>query len=484
MFTKAFTKKRILLFFFTLAILFTRTINLDHTARFTQDESSDLARMYQYWQSKKITFVGPISNDGSKVFSSLTYYMVMPFAAATSFTPIGPVYGTAFWGIITAFLMLLIVRQLRREWLIPMGLLIIVWYPLVEMSRWAWNPHFVMFWGALGVLGYLYRERWSWLAYFVSGLCFGLMFHHHYLSIFATAPFVAYAAWEPFTKKQYKLVVSIFAGYVAAHLPFVLFDLRHPPGLFFGRYLFSGHTPHVETELTITKLLSHLWRNYLIMIDALVKPKTLQILLGVALPALAILDARSKQLKQIIWYIPAVISLVCGMILDDYEARYIYPAFIFLFVWFIQKRSNPKVQIAAMINVGLILLGSLLTIWGQLATTLVPPDIYSLTLMSQYVEKTIQEKKVVNPNVAVIASPDSAPLGEKYRDVIGMHGVQLRAPSEYGLSENLFAITTSSLDELRADKSYAIDAFKTAGLKGTFEVPNSQWRVFWLGYGE
>lgn len=108
-------KNILLLSLFVIMVVFTRFYNLDITARFTQDESSDLVRMHQYWTEKKISLVGPISSDNSKVFSSLTYYMVMPFAATTGFEPIGPVYGTAFWGSITAFLLIWIVLKAHPD---------------------------------------------------------------------------------------------------------------------------------------------------------------------------------------------------------------------------------------------------------------------------------------------------------------------------------------------------------------------------------
>ena len=95
---------------FIFLIFFTRLYNLDGTARFTRDESSDLARMHEYYQNKQISLVGPISSEGDKVFSSLSYYMILPFAVLFNFTPVSPVYGMAFLGILTAGLLFLIAR--------------------------------------------------------------------------------------------------------------------------------------------------------------------------------------------------------------------------------------------------------------------------------------------------------------------------------------------------------------------------------------
>lgn len=481
-FKKMSYKKIAVIIFLFAALLFTRFYNLDKTARFTQDESSDLARMDQYYKTKKITLVGPISNDGSKVFSSLSYYMVLPFAAAARFAPVGPVYGMAFYGVLTALLLLGIVYTVRKEWLWPMALLILVWYPLLEMSRWAWNPHFVAFWCSLGILAYFLRKKQPLLSTLVAGTSFGLMFHHHYVAALATGPFILFMCYELVKKKQFIHTALLCGTYILPLLVFALFDLRHPPGLFFGRYLFGGNTPGMEASMTLGIFFTNLVRNYSIFLDTLVKPIFLKVLLGVLVPLLVFLDFRSKKLSVNIWYIPALSIVFLGGVLSDFQVRYVYPALIFLFVWILMRREKIFTQFVATSIFLIILVGSLFTVWRQLTVTQVPPDMYSLTLMGRYIQTTIRDQGAKNANVAVLASPDSAPLGEKYRDLIGMDGTSLRAASEYELSENLFAITTSSYEDIQKDKSFAIEAFRKAKLKGSFAVPRSEWRVYWIGY--
>lgn len=136
---------------FLVLLIGSRFINLDNSARFTRDESSDLARMHEYWSAKKITLVGPISNDNVKVFGSLTYYMLMPFAVLGNFDPVSTAYGAAFWSVLTGILLLLLVQHINPKLTLVAGLLIVVWYPLLESGRWAWNPHLMPFWFALGI---------------------------------------------------------------------------------------------------------------------------------------------------------------------------------------------------------------------------------------------------------------------------------------------------------------------------------------------
>ena len=91
---KIFNRKSVfILALLVVTLLFTRLYNLDKTARFIWDESSDLVNIHEIYVDKNITLIGPISEDGSKVFGSLTYYMLLPFAIAGNFDPVSTAYG-------------------------------------------------------------------------------------------------------------------------------------------------------------------------------------------------------------------------------------------------------------------------------------------------------------------------------------------------------------------------------------------------------
>ncbi len=472
----------ILLFvIFSVAVVFTRFYNLDQTARFTRDESTDLVRMSEYFQQRKITLVGPISTDNTKVFSSLTYYLQMPFAAATGFAPIGPAYGTAFWGVITAFLLLWIVWKKYPGFLLPASILIVSWYPLVEMSRWAWNPHFVVLWTAAGILAYEYRSLLRGWGEVMSGLFFGLLIHHHYIAFFATAPFLGLVILRRIMQKQYLVAARLATGYALSILPFILFDLRHPPGLFLTKYLF-GDTPHVEESLTLMQIGEHFVRNYLMFLESAVVSQPLQWILGLFFPVLVILDFKTKIFKRILWVVPTLVILLIGVILNEFQARYIYPAFGFLLLWLLQERKERLGQLFAQAIFYTLLLGSLLSIWSALTITKVQPDLYSFTQATRVIADTIKERDLKNANVAALAGLDPAPLADTYRDVVKMHGAPLREASEYSVSEHLFVISTNQEPLVRADDSFAMQAFKDAKLQDTIVLENSDWKVYWYGY--
>ncbi len=470
-----------LLIFFVTAVLFTRLFNLEGTARFTQDESSDLARMHEYYVNKQLSLVGPISSDRSKVFSSLGYYMVMPFSIALNFTPVSPVYGMAFLGVLTAFLMILIAKSVNKKKLLIAGVLIVIWYPLVLVSRWAWNPHFVIFWAALGILFYQYRNKFGYIAYAILGLSFGMMFHHHYVSIISTLPFLLLISLPLIKKKDYKSVVIMFVFYLIPFIAFVLFDIKNPPGLFFGRYLTSGKTPHLESEFTVNLLLNNFFRNISVYFDTFVQNLYLKLIFAISLLSLLFLELKNKFYNTLIWTLPSLAIIFAGIFLDDFQIRYVLSGIIFIFVWLLQKRELELNKILANISILILIIGSILTIKNQLTYSEIQPNMRTFTNASDIIIKTIRENQLNNANVAALSSDDTAPLAERYRDYIRMKNTGLRAESEYDVSEHLFVITTANDEILRNDKSFAMVAFKDKGLRGIFEIENSDWKVIWYG---
>ena len=78
-------RKKIFFVLFFLTLIFTRFYNLEHTARFTEDESGFLVRVHQIFVERKITLVGQVNETGTKVFSSLSVYMLLPFAVLGKF---------------------------------------------------------------------------------------------------------------------------------------------------------------------------------------------------------------------------------------------------------------------------------------------------------------------------------------------------------------------------------------------------------------
>lgn len=474
-------KTLLLLILFIVVVIGTRLYNLAGTARFTQDESSDLVHMQDIWMQKRITLVGPISNDGTKVFSALSYYMILPFVAAFDFVPVAPVYGMAFWGVVTAILLVLLAWSINKKMVVWAGVLIAVWYPLVLMSRWSWNPHFVAFWAALALLAYQYRKKYGTWAYLLTGLSLGAMFHHHYVALFSTAAFLIFASWQYIKNKKFKPVALLWAGYLIPYAAFVLFDLKNPPGLFFGQYLFSGSTPNVEYHLSVSVIMEHFVRNIQVYLQAFVPQPLLQILFGFSLVSLLILEIKKYPYRTLLWMVPGTIIIAAGIIFDSFEVRYVFPSLIFVLVWLLLPREEKITNRLAQSAIGILIVGSLLGLPAQLTQPLSPPSMRIFTEASNIIVKTVTEKNLKNINIAALESKDSAPLAERYRDYLSVKGVTSQAPSQYDISEHLFVISTATDEELRNSADYAMGSFKNMPLHGVFQVGNTEWKVFWYG---
>lgn len=467
--------------FFLAILLFTRFYNLEKTARFTGDEASDLVRMQEMYQARKITLVGPISNDNSKVFGSLTYYMLLPFVVPGNFHPISPVVGTAFYGVLTAGILIGITWLVNRKLIKWVALLALVWYPLVEISRWAWNPHYMVFWIALGILAYVLgiqtkKRPYKLAAFFVSGMMMALAFHNHYLAVFATSVWVGLVGINELRAKNWQSALALGIGFVLPFLPFVIFDLRHPPGLFFAKYLFSS-TPDV-IQPTLAILLGRFFQNYQLL-TTFIATSFMSGLVAVLLPLLAILDR--KKITHLVWLLPVIVQLMGGAIVVVFATRYILPALPFLLVWLILPRTGVTNWVAKFI-LGLCIISSLISIWPQLTQTKVPPDIYTINAAANIIQTQITEHSLKNPNIAALVSPDSDPLSGKYRYLLQTRNIHFKAASEYNATENLFVISTAPLEPVQADVSAPMVYFAKTDQHQTFHIPNSEWMVHWFYY--
>ncbi len=466
-----------ILFFVTL--LFTRFYNLDHTARFTRDESRDLVHMRQIVVDKKLTLVGPISNDNNKVFGSLTYYMLLPFVIGAHFMPIGPAIGAAVWGTLTALILIAITYKVNRRFLIVILPLVLLWFPLLETSRWAWNPHFVLFWISLGILFTCWKKLW---AYFSAGISLSLSFHNHYIAFFATSVFVGLLFLQTcLREKAYKRAFALGIGYVLPFLPFFLFDFLHPPGIFVTRYLLGGDTPQTAA-FTLQSGMEKIAHAAAMSVHYLAPVPYLPIVIGVLLVLLAVLDIRARS-KNLLWFLPVLAQLGMSVILVDYQTRYFLPALPFLFVWLIVPRKHLASKIAKVITV-LLLIGSFLTAHDQLTKTSVPPDIYSLTKATAIIAGVVKDPNtpIKNPNIAVLSAPDTDPMAEKYRDALSIYDIHFLTSAQYNVSENLFVVSPAPEAQLRADGDYAMKPFKNSILRHTYTIPNSPWKVYWFSF--
>lgn len=464
--------KLLLFILFFIILVFTRIYNLEHTARFIWDESSDLVRMHQLYVDKTVTLIGPIDETGTKVFGSLTYYMLLPFVIVGNFDPVSPVYGAAFWGVLTILLLLYLTKKLNQKLIIFIAILSLVWFPLLQTSRWAWNPNLIPFWVALSFIFYLRDKWWSM---FLSGLFLGLTFHHHYYSIYTIGVFSLIVNILFLRKKQLSKLFFFDFGVVMAFIPFVIFDLRHPPGLFFQGFLREYGQ---RNYLNINWVAGQFINNLQLILYYYTQSLVYAVILAILLVGLIINDIKKKS-RAMIYFIPWIMQIfLCSFLKDTFD-YYLLPGIIFFVVWIIYPRRNIAELLQKMIIIVLII-GGLLSIVPQLTTKSWKTDIDSVRKISQILESEIKKDDLKNVLLVVLASQDNNIYGRRYRDLLLLDRVLILPKERYEITDNLFVISTSDEEIIRKDPAPEMNNFKKGSVIKKWIIPNSPWIVYYF----
>ncbi|HET7098868.1 MAG TPA: hypothetical protein VFI61_01380 [Patescibacteria group bacterium] len=457
---------------FVILLIFTRFYNLDRTARFTEDESKDLVGIHQVFVDKKLTLVGPTNEQGTKVFSSLTFYMLLPFTIIGKFDPISPHYGAAFWGVIVSILLIYFVNKINSKFTVPIALLTLVWFPFLETSRWAWNPNLIPLWVISGIILIQIPKKYARL---LAGIIFGFAVHSHYYSIFAVGIFMAMWSAYFLYKKQYSSFVFLGLGFTISILPFVIFDLRHSPGIFLPN-LFSQSKSvggGLDMGLILQKFTSNIWS---LMIEY-TQATYLAVPLMILSLMLLIQDIKRKSFS-LIYFTPWIFQSIIIACLPQFFPHYLIPGLIFFLVWVIYKRGFSGKLLSYSILIILILRG-FISIYSQLTTPTSIPDISITRQVEKNIKNEIVSRNLKNINIAVLASPDTTTSGKKYRDLLLVDGnIHILTKNEYQITDHLFIISTSSEQVVRNDPATEIQRFKKGKLASVMQIDNSGWFIY------
>lgn len=475
MFKNLKMKKFILIIGFVIFIfllIFTRFYNLDGTARFIWDESSDLVRMHQFYIEKIITLVGPINESGTRIYSSLTYYMLLPFAILGKFDPVSPVWGSAFWGIATALLLVFLIKKINPKYTMLTAVLTLVWFPLIETSRWAWNPNLIPLWSVLGIIFFLKKTPMN---IFLSGIFLGLTIHHHYLSLFSLLGFLLGLFLLSIREKKIWKPFMWSLGVFITLIPFIIFDFRHPPGLFLTRILYASP---VDSSVSLVGMFSKasVWFQY--MLNYYTQSAILSFCLGLSIFVLLILDVKSRS-KGILFAVPWIAQIVGLIFIYNPGLIYYYyllPSTIFFLVWILYPRQ--KNQVVANIILFILLVGGFLSIIPKLTQTTWQTDIKSVRKINSVISNEIINKKLQYMNITVLESPDNNTYGRRYRDSLLIQNIHLRTRDEYDISDHLFVVSTGSEKSLRESPAYEMYNFKNGLLESFWKIDESNWKVY------
>lgn len=454
--------KKIFIIFLFLSAFFFRFYNLSQTARFTRDESSDLVAIKNIYTQRKITLIGPFSSGGIEVFSSLTYYLLLPFCVVFNFDPLAPVYGTAFYGFLTVVFLYFILK--KTHWSYLTFILAIIFTPLLVSSRWAWNPHLIPFWQVLALFVILSKLPFK---YFLTGIFMGLTIHQHWYAVFtvlAIFPIIF------FLNKKIKFLWQYGLGIFFTISPFLLFDLTHPPGLFITRMLYFSP---MSTSIDKISLLSHLWQNTLGTFRFFSGNQTVFGIISLILTILVVILYRSK---QHLWFLPLIIQIVClSFTHSPYADRYVLPVAIFYLFWLAQFQKQFLTKILTLLLIFFNL--------SNLSTTLNFSD-WSTNIQAQKQISDIIVNHQQNDssfNLIVLQSPDGTTKGTRFKDLLKIKNISPKNDEDYQNVDTLYVITyQSSWTKLSQDPAYEIGNFRSHLPQYVTKISNSNWYLYQL----
>jgi hypothetical protein len=461
-------KKILFIIVIFIAIVLVRIWNIETTSRFLWDESSDLVRMNQLFLNPKITLLGPMSEDKVKIFSSLTYYLTMPFVILGKFDPISPVWATIFFGVITAGLFIWLTKTKNTKPSCLIILLMIVSYPLVQASRWAWNPHFIPFWEILSLAILLKTNKW-WTS-IAGGLAIGLTIHHHYYALFAT---IGFGITYLLLTVNWKKFIGFLGGVLISISPFVIFDLTHPPGLFISRALFFSPLFKGKTEFLFINIFQNIIKITMKFSQYLVGDFKIGGILLLIGTVLVIFNSK----KTRIWIIPVIFQIcLLSIVGGEIYSHYLLPGVVFYYWWLYKSAEKSKMAIGLL---GLLIIFNLISLPSLLTKNDWSTNIKTTREIEKIIINEYQDTKE-SFNIGVFGSPDPNTYGRKYRDLLNINKISVESFEKFSDSKKVFFISYEDWEQLKEDSSYELNNFRNKRPIKVFQINNSQWKIYLL----
>jgi hypothetical protein len=453
--------RKIIIALLILLAVFLRFINIQYTSRFTRDESSVLVSIKNIYQTKKITLIGPTDENNIEVFSSLPFYLFLPFCVLFGFDPMVPAYGTAVYGVFTIIFIALILKKLH--WSYPIFILSIIFTPLLISSRWAWSPHIIPFLQALSLLILFSKTPYK---YILIGLLMGLTIHLHWYAIFTALSLIPIILM---LDKKFKPVWQYSLGLFLSITPFILFDITHPPGLFLTRMLYfrqayAANTPQVS-------LISNLWLYTSNLFKYFSGNQTIFGFITLAITLLSLIIYRTK---NNIWILPFVFQVIgLSLISGRLSSHYILPVTIFYLFWLYKNRTHFLIKLLTILLIifNLTNLSTILNFSDSDTNIQAQKQITNFIIENQNNDSSF--------NLIVLKSPDGNTLGLRFKDLLSLKNLSPKDKIEYKDINTLYIISyEDDWTKLSQDPAYELDNFRKLKPQEIKKINNSDWFVY------
>lgn len=461
-------------------LIASRFIWLDRSARFVWDESDDLVRMKEIWDNKRLTLVGPISESNVNIYGSLSYYMLMPFAVAYNFNPVGPVVGTAFYS--TIFILLLAFFLHKNFKLDPSLVLffLIPIFPFLQTGRWAWNPHYVPLWQLLSVMAIFFASKrkglLSKLLWVGAGVFSGLTIYCHWYAVFAVGGlFLAICCWPLACRKGDFPKAFLFGiGVILSWLPMVVFDLKNPPGLFLTRFIFFGPWAKGGGEVNYFEVISRIPKLSFVFVNYFFQ-NPMATWGGLGILGVYFIKIVSGSKKRKLLLLLPVLANIIGLALvgPHMFEHYLLGSVLFFVLFLLIPDNNGRSSSFQKIILIYFFVFSLKPAILEITKNTWMTNIGRTRKIADIVQQNIGKQRC---NVFVAASPDQNTTGKRYRDLLKVRGINLMMKEEYRNYECLFVISTSGWEKIQKDAAYELDLVRNNQPVGKWQVED--WFVY------
>ena len=186
-------------------------------------------------------------------------------------------------------------------------------------------------------------------------------------SLFAISFFALAVTIEAIVKKEFKKAILMDLGIILALLPFIIFDLRHPPGIFLLGA--SRQADNIEKLNIFSNLINYTFETLKYYAQTLI----LTIPLGLAILALLINDLYRRN-RAWFFILPGILQIICVAAVAPYAFHYFLPIIPFFFVWLIYPREKVG-KILSIVLISILIIGSCFKAIPFLKTASVYPDL-------------------------------------------------------------------------------------------------------------
>ena len=270
-------------------------------------------------------------------------------------------------------------------------------------------------------------------------------------------------------------LISCIVGLIIAIIPFAIFDLKNPPGLFFGRFL----TNNLVTEslsLKLINLVTTVPQDFFKALLYLTQNQSLAVITGSLILLIFFLDIKTKN-RGLIYFFPFLAQVTAIALLPEFAGRYVLLGIVFFVLWLISPRKKIAHTLSSLL-ITLLTLGSLFNLTTLLTKPQIEPGAAIVESASQIMAKLITEEDLKNVNLAIIASPDPDPFGTTYRHTLLVKEVRILLPGEYGITDNLFVVSTKEERDIRQDRASLMHGFRSGKMVRKEEIKGTNWKVY------